>query len=57
MIILGKGNDMDVREVDELDKKKALNYLSVKLQEAETSVIAEGTVSADELEKELAAAA
>lgn len=56
MIILGKGNVMDVREVDELDKKKALNYLSVKLQEAETSVIAEGTVSADELEKELAAA-
>lgn len=44
---------IDIRELDELDKQKALNKLLLKLQEAERSVIAEGTISADELEKEL----
>jgi hypothetical protein len=42
-----------MQELDELDKQKALNQLLLKLQEAEKSVIAEGTISADELEKEL----
>lgn len=43
----------NVQKVDKPDKQKALNHLLVKLQEAETSAIMEGTVSADELEKEL----
>ncbi len=37
----------------EVDKQKALNQLLLKLQEAEYSVITEGTISADELEQEL----
>ena len=37
----------------EVDKQKALNQLLLKLQEAENSAIAEGTISEDELEKEL----
>lgn len=41
------------QELDELDKQKALNQLLLKLQEAENSVIMEGTIPADELEKEL----
>ena len=44
---------IDMQELDELDKQKALNQLLLKLQEAENSVITEGTISADELEKEL----
>lgn len=44
---------IDMQELDELDKQKALNQLLLKLQEAENSVITEGTISADELDKEL----
>ena len=44
---------IDIQELDELDKQKALNQLLMKLQEAENSVITEGTISADELENEL----
>lgn len=44
---------IDMKELDELDKQKALNQLLLKLQEAEKSVIVEGTLSADELETEL----
>lgn len=44
---------IDMKELDELDKQKALNQLLLKLQDAEKSVIAEGTISADELEAEL----
>lgn len=44
---------IDMQELDELDKQKALNQLLLKLQEAENSAIVEGTISADELEKEL----
>ena len=44
---------IDMQELDELDKQKSLNQLLLKLQEAENSVITEGTISADELEKEL----
>ena len=44
---------IDMQELDELDKQKALNQLLLKLQKAENSVITEGTISADELEKEL----
>ena|GEM_PF-36546 len=44
---------IDIEELDELDKMKALNKLLLKLQTAEKSVLEEGTVSADELEKEL----
>lgn len=43
----------DMYELDELDKQKALNQLLLKLQEAENSALTEGTISADELEKEL----
>lgn len=39
--------------MQELDKQKALNELLLKLQEAENPVISEGTISADEMEKEL----
>lgn len=44
---------VDMKELDELDKQKALNQLLTKLQEAEKSVMTEGTISVDELEKEL----
>lgn len=44
---------IDMQELDELDKQKALNQLLLKLQEAENSAIAEGTISADELERDL----
>ncbi|WP_251497286.1 prevent-host-death protein [Otoolea muris] len=44
---------IDMYELDELDKQKALNQLLLKLQEAENSALTEGTISADELEKEL----
>ncbi len=44
---------VDMQELDDLDKQKALNQLLLKLQEAENSVVSEGTISADNLEKEL----
>lgn len=44
---------VDMQELDDLDKQKALNQLLLKLQEAEDSVVSEGTISADNLEKEL----
>lgn len=44
---------IDMQKLEELDKQKALNQLLLKLQEAENSVITEGTISADELKKEL----
>lgn len=44
---------IDVKELDELDKQKARNELLVKLQDAEKSVMTEGTILADELEAEL----
>lgn len=44
---------IDMKELDELDRQKALNQLLLKLRDAEKSVIAEGTISADELEAEL----
>lgn len=39
--------------VDELDKQKVLSHLMAKLDEAKESVRDEGTVSADDFEKEL----
>lgn len=42
-----------MKELDELDKQKALYELMTKLNEAETSIREEGTISADELEAEL----
>lgn len=44
---------IDMKELDELDKQKAMYQLLVKLQEAERSVALEGTISADALEAEL----
>ncbi|MCI8515112.1 MAG: prevent-host-death protein [Lachnospiraceae bacterium] len=44
---------IDMKELDESDKQKALNQLLLRLQEAEKSVMTEGTLSADELEEEL----
>lgn len=44
---------IDMKELDELDKQKAMNELLLKLRNAEQSVDAEGTISADELEAEL----
>lgn len=44
---------IDMKELDELDKQKALNQLMCKLNEAEISIREEGTISADDLEKEL----
>jgi len=44
---------IDMKELDELDKQKALNTLMTKLNEAEVSIRNEGTIAADELEKEL----
>lgn len=44
---------IDMKELDELDKQKALNQLLMRLQDAEKSVIVEGTISSEELEAEL----
>ena len=44
---------VDMKELDELDKQKALLQLLTKLNEAKTSIRDEGTISADALEKEL----
>ena len=44
---------IDMKELDELDNQKALLQLMTKLAEAKVSVSEEGTISADELEKEL----
>ena len=44
---------VDMKELDELDKQKALLQLLTKLNEAKTSIRDEGTISADDLEKEL----
>lgn len=44
---------IDIRELDELDKQKALLTLMGKLNDAKASVREEGTISADDLEKEL----
>ena len=44
---------IDIRELDELDKQKALLSLMEKLNDAKASVHEEGTISADDLEKEL----
>lgn len=44
---------VDMKELDELDRKVALLKLMAKLTEAKISVGKSGTVSADDLEKEL----
>ncbi len=44
---------IDMRELDELDKMKALNTLMYKLNEAERSIREQGTISSEELEAEL----
>lgn len=44
---------IDMAELDELDKQKALLQLMTKLAEAKLSIREEGTISADDLEKEL----
>lgn len=44
---------IDMKELDDLDKQKALYQLMSQLKEAEISIREEGTVSADELEDEL----
>ena len=51
----GHGNCVliDMSELDELDKDRALLKLMGKLGEAKISVKEEGTISADDLEKEL----
>ena len=43
-----------MKELDELDKQKSLYQLMTKLNEAETSIREKRTISADELEAELA---
>ena len=44
---------IDMKELDELDKIKALHELTVKLEKAEESIREHGTISADALEAEL----
>ena len=44
---------IDMAELDELDNQKSLYQLMTRLNEAETSVREEGTISADDLEAEL----
>lgn len=44
---------IDMKELDELDKLKALNTLIHKLNEAEKSIQEEGTMDIDDLEAEL----
>ena len=42
-----------MKEIDKLDKQKEFYQLMGKLNEAEKSIREEGTISADDLEKEL----
>ncbi len=44
---------IDMKELDELDKQRALLSLMSKLNDAKISVREEGTISAEDLEKEL----
>ena len=44
---------IDMKELDELDKLRALSKLMGKLNEAEASIREHGTISAEELELEL----
>lgn len=44
---------IDMKELDELDKQKALYQLMTKLNEAEISIQRDGTISAEDLEAEL----
>ena len=44
---------IDMKELDELDKLRAINTLLSKLNEAERSIREEGTIDLDELEAEL----
>ena len=44
---------IDMKELDELDKHKELLKLMSKLSEAKVSIREEGTISSDDLEKEL----
>ena len=44
---------IDMKELDELDQQKAFYHLMNRLKEAEQSIRKEGTISADNLEKEL----
>ncbi|MCR5128734.1 MAG: type II toxin-antitoxin system prevent-host-death family antitoxin [Lachnospiraceae bacterium] len=44
---------IDIEELDELDRQKALLQLMNKLNDAKASVRTEGTISSDDLEKEL----
>ena len=44
---------IDIKELDELDRQKSLLQLMTKLNDSKTSVMEDGTISADELEKEL----
>ena len=44
---------LDMKELDEMEKKIALLEFQVAMKEAETSVAEEGTISIDELKKEL----
>ena len=44
---------IDMKELDELDKQKALYQLMSKLEDAEKSIREKGTISADDLEREL----
>lgn len=46
---------IDMQELDELDKQKALNKFISKLNDAEISIRNEGTISADDIEAELGA--
>ena len=41
---------IDMKELDELDRLKAMNKLMSKLEQAEMSIREEGTISAEELE-------
>ncbi len=47
---------VDMKELDELDKQKALCQLMRKLNEAEISIREEGTITAEKLEEELGVA-
>ncbi len=44
---------IDMKELDELDKQRALLSLMSKLNDAKISVREEGTISAEDLEKKL----
>ena len=45
--------NINMKEIDELDRQKAFDQLMSNLNEAEVSICEEGTISSEDMEKEV----